>query len=324
MAGLITDLSPIGSIDRASDLLEIVDLSGNTSYKVTPNNLFGITGGSLLSTTDTQSVTNKTLDNTNTITIKDTLLTLQDDSDTSKQARFQLSGITTSTTRVYILPDASSTLADVATAQTFTNKTVTAPTISGGTIDNTAITVDAINEHTSNNGVTVDGLNIMNGALNTNNSVVTANITDTAVTPAKLQTGTGAAWGWTTYTPTVATGSVGNGTVTGSYIQTGKTVSYQIKYTLGSSSTAPANTTYTLPVTAKTTIPPTTTSGIIGTAAVFDNSASQVYIAFPQLNSSTTVKVIYLSSAVGLLTNTVPVTFATSDIFYILGNYEAV
>lgn len=53
-----------------------------------------------------------------------------------------------------------------------------------GTHANT-ITTDTINENTAANGVTIDGLNIKDSKLNTNNSVVTANITDDAVTPAK-------------------------------------------------------------------------------------------------------------------------------------------
>lgn len=59
-------------------------------------------------TTDT--LTNKTLDNTNTVILKDTLFTIQDDGDTTKQAKFQASGITTATTRTYTFPDASGTL----------------------------------------------------------------------------------------------------------------------------------------------------------------------------------------------------------------------
>lgn len=53
---------------------------------------------------------NQTNDNTNSYTTKDTNFTLQDDGDTTKQAQFQLSGITTGTTRTYALPDASGTL----------------------------------------------------------------------------------------------------------------------------------------------------------------------------------------------------------------------
>lgn len=46
--------------------------------------------------------------------------------------------------------------------------------------------VDTINESTPANGVTIDGLNIKDNKLTTSNSVVTANITNAAVTPDKL------------------------------------------------------------------------------------------------------------------------------------------
>jgi len=81
------------------------------------------------------TLTNKTLDNTNTVTIKDTLFTLQDDGDTTKQAVFQLSGITTGTTRTLTIPNASTTLVGTDATQTLTNKTLTSPVIS--TISNT-------------------------------------------------------------------------------------------------------------------------------------------------------------------------------------------
>jgi hypothetical protein len=48
--------------------------------------------------------------------------------------------------------------------------------------------VDTINENTSTNGVTIDGLNIKDNKLNTNDSVVTTNITDGNVTGSKLAT----------------------------------------------------------------------------------------------------------------------------------------
>jgi hypothetical protein len=61
MGTKLTALTAIPSVDRAADLLYIVDSSGGTSNKVTPNNLLGFTGGNPVSTTDTQSLTNKTL-----------------------------------------------------------------------------------------------------------------------------------------------------------------------------------------------------------------------------------------------------------------------
>lgn len=64
----------------------------------------------LIGKATTDILTNKTLGVTNTVTLKDTLFTLQDDGDTTKQAQFQLSGITTATTRTYTLPNANGTL----------------------------------------------------------------------------------------------------------------------------------------------------------------------------------------------------------------------
>lgn len=54
--------------------------------------------------------------------------------------------------------------------------------------------VDTINENTPGNGTTIGGVNIKSGALNTNNSVVTANITNGAVTANKLATGAATAY----------------------------------------------------------------------------------------------------------------------------------
>lgn len=70
--------------------------------------------------------------------------------------------------------------------QTLTNKTLTSPTINTAIISNPTLTVDTIAEHTSAAGVTIDGLLIKDSKLATNNSVVTANITNDAVTDDKL------------------------------------------------------------------------------------------------------------------------------------------
>lgn len=51
-----------------------------------------------------------TLDNTNTVSFKDTLFTLQDDGDTTKRLQFMLAGITTATTRTLTIPNVNGTL----------------------------------------------------------------------------------------------------------------------------------------------------------------------------------------------------------------------
>lgn len=62
----------------------------------------------------------------NTITVQDNNFTIQDNADTTKKAMFQLSGIATSTTRTYNLPNGNSTLVCDDLVQTLTNKTISA------------------------------------------------------------------------------------------------------------------------------------------------------------------------------------------------------
>jgi hypothetical protein len=69
------------------------------------------------------TLANATVQNTSTVTLKDTLFTLQDDADATKQGQFNLSGATAGATTVYTLPAGSanvSTLVDIQSAQTLT------------------------------------------------------------------------------------------------------------------------------------------------------------------------------------------------------------
>ena len=59
-----------------------------------------------------------------TITVLDNAFTLQDDVDPTKQAQFQLSGLTTGTTFTYTLPAISSTLAVLTFGQSFTGNNI--------------------------------------------------------------------------------------------------------------------------------------------------------------------------------------------------------
>ncbi|MEO8241610.1 MAG: DUF2793 domain-containing protein [bacterium] len=67
-------------------------------------------------------------------TFSDGAFALQDDGDASKEIRFELSGLTTATTRSLTVPDASGTLVLTAASQTLTNKSIAADQLkmSGG------------------------------------------------------------------------------------------------------------------------------------------------------------------------------------------------
>jgi len=325
---VIGDYTAAVTIDGSTNYLLIQPGSASTAYKkINRDVLLGVSGQPADIST-AQNITNKTLDNTNILTLRDDRFTLQDSGDVTRQATFQLSGITAGNTRVMTLPDASTTLVGTGTTQTLTDKTLTSPTITGGTITNSTISVDAIAEYTSANGVTIDGLNIKDGKLNTNNSVVTANITDTAVTPAKLQTGTGSGWTWQAFTPSWTNLTPGNGTNVGYYIQVGKTVFVKTAFTMGNTSAMGTGPILTLPVTA-------TASGYVAALSVvgpgsINDTGTQAYpnVVAIRWASTTTVDMVTMNAASTLLvpaaiTATAPMTWATGDQLTLSFYYEA-
>lgn len=322
MSTKISSLPVAVSIDGSNDYFPIVQSS--TTNKINRTTFLGITGAPV-GISDSQSLTNKTLDNTNTVTLKDTLFTLQDDGDTSKQAKFQLSGITTGTTRTYTLPNATDTLAGIAATQTLTNKTITSPAITGGTIDNSTITVDSIAGHTSGTIVTVANLQISNGVLNSANAVTATSIADGAIQPKALVTGTGSGWAWQTYAPTWTNVS-GGVTTFAKYIQIGKTVFVRVKYTLAGAGVT-GDVIFSLPVTASADY----STGVDAASGngTFLDAGNALYPSIPMFNSSTTISMRPINAAGtnaktdAVASSTNPFTFGNGDIITADFSYEA-
>jgi hypothetical protein len=87
--------------------------------------------GTVVGTIDNQTLSNKTFTSTS---LTDSSVAFVDNTTPTKFMRFELSGLTASTTRTLTVPDADTTIVGTDATQTLTNKTLTSPTISGGTI----------------------------------------------------------------------------------------------------------------------------------------------------------------------------------------------
>lgn len=282
----IYDYNTAGSIDGATNWLLIQPGNNSVAYnKINRNTFLGITGQPA-DISSSQTFTNKILDNTNTITLKDTLFTLQDNSDTTKQLQFQLSSLTTATTRTLTVPDRSSTIATLGGTQTFTGANAfTGSSWSGGTIDNTAITVDTISGHTTANTGTVYGLSITSG------TIATAGITDSAITPNKLLSGTGTSWTYGSWNLT-PTGYSGTPSVYAHYIQIGKTVILEFSCTGTSNATS---TTIQLPIAPK--------ANATYTLFITDNSSVATSPGQVQLTGASLTANVYKTMASGAWTS---------------------
>ena len=152
--------------------------------------------------TGTQTLQNKTLNNTNTITLKNTLFTLQDPTDTTKQIQFDFPGVTTGTTRTYTLQNQNGTIALLSGTQTFSGINVFSnATISVGSSTATGTMQFAYGATLSGNTKTV---NIGTGGVSGSTTEITLGSTFGT---------TGNVYGnWTFNTPIgVASGGTGSG-----------------------------------------------------------------------------------------------------------------
>lgn len=310
------------TIDGANHYLLIQPGNSSTAYnKINRNVFLGVTGQPA-DISSSQTLTNKTIGITNTVIVSDTLFTIQDNSDNTKQAQFQLSGLTTGTTRTYTLPNVTDTLVSLTATQTLTNKTITAPAITGGTIDNTTITVDSIAGHSTSTIVTVANMQISNGVINSANAVTATSIATGAVQPQALQSGTGSGWALQTWTPSWTNLTVGNGTVTAKYVQTGKWVQCKLTLAFGSSTSVTGSVTFTIPITA---VSISASMPVGQSVAVIPSSQYNGYVTL----SSTTVATpfSYVVSSTHILPEawdaTHPAAFGATTIYTAVFAYES-
>jgi hypothetical protein len=138
----------------------------------------------------------------------------------------------------------------------------------------------------------------------------------------------GAAWqsvgggAWTAYTPTLTNATLGNGTLTGSYIQLGKLVIGRVTFTFGStSSLTGSGLDVSLPVTAVAT-----TAGA-GQTFIADTGTANYFGPTYLLSTTKVFPSVYNVSAtyatVAGLTTAVPMTWANTDQFIVNFFYEA-
>lgn len=185
MSEPITSLPVANTIDPTQDVFPIVTNSINTTQQINRNTFLGLASAPV-GLTDTQNVTNKTFNNTNSLTVKDGSLTLQNTSSTTKQAQFSLASITAGNTRTYTVPDYNGTLATLAGVETLTNKTLTSPTINSPTITNATLSADTISGYTtSNTGTIYGGISVSTGNVSLSGNLA---VTGTTSLTGKLTT----------------------------------------------------------------------------------------------------------------------------------------
>lgn len=155
-------------------------------------------------------------------------------------------------------------------------------------------------------------------------------IAASAITPEKLLTGTGTAWGYTSYTPALTNATLGNGTLTSYYKQIGKHVHYYGRFTLGSTSAVATGPRVALPVTASSNYTVAAQTYTIGTIYYEDTGVSG-YLGLPSLGAASGLTTFSTASLAASgtyvqtsgVTSTAPFTWATGDSMAWSVNYEA-
>lgn len=125
---------------------------------------------------------------------------------------------------------------------------------------------------------------------------------------------------WDSFTVTLTNVTLGNGTAVGYWKKIGRVVHYRAEVTFGSTTSVSGGITMNLPATGAAA------TGV-HTGLIFDTSTTTYYSA--TIISSTTavaLRVINAAGTYGVATatsSTVPMTWATGDVFRLSGSYES-
>jgi hypothetical protein len=120
---LLASLDDWANNSATSPLFTTIQLghASDTTISRSAAGQMAVEGVDVLTTSNTQSPTNKTFDNSNTFTVRDDRFTMQDDADNTKQLKRDLSPIPTGVTRKMMMPVSSTAQFSLANSTTQTD-----------------------------------------------------------------------------------------------------------------------------------------------------------------------------------------------------------
>ena len=308
------------------------DIRESNSHVNATAGVHGVTG-SVLGTSDAQTITNKTIGTSNVINgFTASRLMMSDGT-----GKLVAGGV----------PPVGALVGDT-DSQTLTNKTigatnvlngftasriiisdVTGRLIASGAVLPVGTVVGTSDSQTLTNKDLSSGSNVWPSSLVTltgSQTLTNKTLTSPTVTGMTLD-GVNVSAAWASYTTTWSTGgtapSLGNGSILFKYVQIGKTVHFRMTLTAGSTTNYGTGVwRFTPPVT------PASDSGLLSFAGIArDSSATSNYPVYGELTNTTTITIRAFPATAGnpfnAFSGTVPFTWATGDTLDINGTYEA-